>query len=650
MGTQFIEDPTTKERIPFEWDKPEPPTSQDIQGLFEAVRGNKQAQNIAPVAEQPNLLDKLGQRGKQIIDTFTGMGRNAWEGETNTPMYRPTLRVAGATAGAAGDIIGSAVEGGIKMAIPESIQENWKLGIPDVMNSTIGKYGMKLLQSGSSAYQTFKEKYPEIARDVEDFTNVAGMMPVGKGTEMATGQVIKNMPKPSTEFIEKSIRSSVEKGFQKGVAPSVAGKRDLRQIVNYYDKATEAVKDIVSRKDNMILTDASGKEITGKVPRTLMQTAEAVDQGKHQVFLEYDAMKNAAGEQGALIDLAPVINELKAFGNDKVLRNKHPELADRALKRAFALEETKAYTTNEAQRSIQMSNEALKAFYKNPSLETATPAALESLEAGQLRKALDNAIENEVGEGYQALKNKYGAYKAIEQDVAHRATVDARKKPYGFLGYADILTGVEAAKALATLSPTNALSAGVIHTIKNFIKHENNPNTHINKMFKNVENLMAKTTKEAQPSWPKQGLDTTYSDFINSQRWNPEMSGLPNIQSNLPVPTGITRNIEPTSSAWPVNEFGVARGTNPMNPLDEAIATIRQYEVPFEAMTGQSYVKGVPVDVRTINEKTSDVLRKAKEGILSKGNKPNYGGTRINISGRPTWDDMMNELKKPGNK
>lgn len=41
MATQYIEDPETKERIPFEWNKAEPPTSKDVQSLFQSVKKSK---------------------------------------------------------------------------------------------------------------------------------------------------------------------------------------------------------------------------------------------------------------------------------------------------------------------------------------------------------------------------------------------------------------------------------------------------------------------------------------------------------------------------------------------------------------------------------------------------------------------------------
>lgn len=51
MPTQYIEDPETKQRIPFEWDKAEPPTSQDIESLFQAVRSS-----AAPQPQSSNAI------------------------------------------------------------------------------------------------------------------------------------------------------------------------------------------------------------------------------------------------------------------------------------------------------------------------------------------------------------------------------------------------------------------------------------------------------------------------------------------------------------------------------------------------------------------------------------------------------------------
>jgi hypothetical protein len=42
MATQYIENPETKEIIPFEWNKPTPPTSEDIGSLFRSVKGATQ--------------------------------------------------------------------------------------------------------------------------------------------------------------------------------------------------------------------------------------------------------------------------------------------------------------------------------------------------------------------------------------------------------------------------------------------------------------------------------------------------------------------------------------------------------------------------------------------------------------------------------
>lgn len=53
MATQYIEDPETKEKIPFEWGKPEPPTSSDIDSLFKSVKGVREKLTEKPPEKLP---------------------------------------------------------------------------------------------------------------------------------------------------------------------------------------------------------------------------------------------------------------------------------------------------------------------------------------------------------------------------------------------------------------------------------------------------------------------------------------------------------------------------------------------------------------------------------------------------------------------
>lgn len=86
MATQYIEDPTTKERIPFEWTKSTPPTSADIDSLFQAVRSNPQKASV-PKDSTPEWAGK-----HPNLYGLYGAGRE---------LARAGIETAGTTAGAA---------------------------------------------------------------------------------------------------------------------------------------------------------------------------------------------------------------------------------------------------------------------------------------------------------------------------------------------------------------------------------------------------------------------------------------------------------------------------------------------------------------------------------------------------------------------
>ncbi len=90
MPTQYIEHPETKERIPFEWDKPEPPTPADIESLLKAV-------TVKP--------------GKSIGGFISNIGTNVGEVAKGlaTVVTRPIQ-----TAGTIGTLAGQTIRGGLE--------------------------------------------------------------------------------------------------------------------------------------------------------------------------------------------------------------------------------------------------------------------------------------------------------------------------------------------------------------------------------------------------------------------------------------------------------------------------------------------------------------------------------------------------------
>jgi hypothetical protein len=401
-------------------------------------------------------------------------------------------KVAGAVRGAYGSVTGEVDSGTKAQNLKDTISQMFTyqprtesgkralkmigdtLSLPFVPSQKLGSY-LRVKGYPNAAY---------VAEEAAEDVTMMAMPEIAKRTSEGIAY------RPSEVQAELKIRNSVKQGVQKGIAPTVAKQLTSVQTEQYLSRATEAVKEIVSNKDNLKLTDSKGNVKIGQVPKTLDEFSQAVDQSKRSVFARYDAMKKAAGDKGATIDLSLAAKELQAFADDPVMQDFESVLVKKAKATATSLIERGVYTVDQAQRAIARANERLKAFYRNPTFETASEATLENIVANQMRKTLDASIEAEEGPGYQQFKNKYGALKAIEDDVAKRNAVDARKRPLGFFDISNIATGAEAAKALVTLSPANAAAAGAMYAVKSWIKWKNNPNTHINAMFSNVDRAM----------------------------------------------------------------------------------------------------------------------------------------------------------------
>lgn len=288
----------------------------------------------------------------------------------------------------------------------------------------------------------------------------------------------------------KVLNRAIDKGLAKGIRPSHAGVKDYIGMSKFIKRGREAVKAIFSNKKNLNLVDEFGEQ-TGKLPETLDQFAQAVQQTKRKLFQAYDAMTQVAGKAKARIALNPIAREFDKIAADRVIQRLHPEVAEWASRKSHALKKLVSLTPDQVQDEIAHANAITKAFQQNPTPQAIKTVTAEAMYANLLRKSLDSRIEQAAGPGYQALKNQYGALKTIEKDVIKRAIVDARKNTKGLIDFSDIASAAEMAKGLSMIgtkgAPGSLVSGGIMKAIAEWYKHLNSPNTAIKQMFQAFE-------------------------------------------------------------------------------------------------------------------------------------------------------------------
>lgn len=154
---------------------------------------------------------------------------------------------------------------------------------------------------------------------------------------------------------------------------------------------------------------------------------------------------------------------------------------------------------SDVQNVIEHWNASLKAYYRNPTYDTAANATIDAMLANKTRQLLDQTIESTQGTGYQALKKQYGALSAIEKDVAKRAQVFARQNAKGLIDFTDIFTGGQVLNGILNLNPQSFVTGLAGKAIQTFIKWKNSPDRAIESIFNEVEQSSSKSTPQSTP-------------------------------------------------------------------------------------------------------------------------------------------------------
>jgi len=459
--------------ITFNWNGKQPPTDKDMEQVFSAAQEFK-----------PTEIENVPSGSGGFIESMSPdiPEKSPYSLKNTEGVVRPLMEFGGMTAGGVVGT-GSPVPGG---------------GIVGAgLGYAAGKKGADILYGKPQG--TVGEELLTSAVDVSQ----------GAAMEMG-GAVIGKLVAEYGVPAAKQVRTVVKKGMEKAIRPGVAKQRTAAQAKEYYERATDAVTNIVLNKNNLKLTDESGKVVEG-LPKSLKQFSDAIDQTKRIIFKEYDDLakaasaqktktyqfKNAVGVQPkahiqstARIDLKPIEKELQTVLSSNPFRDMAPSSAKYAESRLKVLANRGSYSPLEAQEAIQILNKTLESFYKNPSFEMATNAGIDAMIANNLRKGLDKTISELTGKQYQQLKNAYGALKEIEKDVGHRVAIDARKNIKGLIDFSDIFSGGEFVAGVVSMNPAFIARGAVAKSIASFYKYVNNPNRIVKSMFSNVELML----------------------------------------------------------------------------------------------------------------------------------------------------------------
>ena len=379
--------------------------------------------------------------------------------------------------------------------------------------STATAYPFTKLQEGAAA----------VADPIEEagFPNVAATVAsIPEAALLATGA--KALKPTNLAKVAQQTKKTVINTMNQVAKPALKKKKTTAATKSYDNKALTAVETIVKDKDQISFLDDSGSPVS-RLPESLDDFQSAISQAEKNVFTEYDALSkqtdtftqvrpvkyplkpgekvvfDADGKATGIGTKEPfqvsgksAVKELDTILDNQALRVEAPGVIKYAQKKIDKYANEK-FTAASAQETIQILNQSLNAFYDNPSKANYGKSLVDALVANKMRKDLNTTINKATGKDYQALKKKYQALKTIEDDVAKAANKERNKLTGKLLPeFTDIVAGHQIVSGLAAFNPATVAGGISIELLSAFRKKMKDPNRRIKKMFKTVDDNLAK--------------------------------------------------------------------------------------------------------------------------------------------------------------
>lgn len=551
-------------------------TQEEIQAKFPELYATDVQDKLGSIeldkkqAERNPFLDFLGKTWADIKTRFTRIKEDIKDSIKDiqerpefieSEIQQSLFRIVGEWAGFVGnDIITNLVQ---SIASPKWVNafNKWVERIVEKLNNTgYGKAAIDLLSQWAGAYQWLESTNPELKKDIDAIVNIASIIPIWKGTKIAweaiqwtniaqsIGKQIDTMLpwKKNIELVKPDIRSKVEikltpkieDKIQKAIKPTVIEKKGSNILQKFNNDVVKSI-DTVQYYADQIQLKGEAWELTNRPIQSIKDFGDAIFQSKKYLYDEYNSIKTQAWGKGLEIELSDTISELQKS------KAKLQRLPWQKQAIAYIDDQIDDLTTigklsvDDAQSAMQIYNEKLDAFYRNPQPNDVGKASIDALINNSIRNNMNKWIELATWwPEYQVLKDRYRALMNIEKEVMKRAIVSGRQNAKSLLDFSDLFTADQAIGAIVNIASgnipwavKNTLSAVFVNGLKNMYKKINSPDTNLRELFEIV-------SKDRPNILQPKKIDDTIIDSVN-------------MPDNSLQGMGLTKKWQEQFVAWP---------------------------------------------------------------------------------------------------
>lgn len=364
--------------------------------------------NEQPV-KKPSFLQTIAIDAKKRTSDIKETIIKGSQGKINP--LQSGIRTIGSVAGLAGDVIGSAITKTASAIIPEAIKKEWVTFGKDILQTPIGKEGLKMAANGAEIYQNWKQNNPETAKDLEGAVNIATLFPIGKGAKIAKEGVSEavSMAGKGISKTAKGLESGAKyataqlSGLSKNTVEKIIAKPGILQAgenitsESLGDKVKNAlvkrIQDLSSTgKEYETIRRYPGKVVIGDtlVPETLSKYGIGLEDGKIKLTAE-----NVPLKQGDINAIQSFINQ---YGKETELSGNAFMNARKALSNMAGYDADKSDISKLIAKELRSSYDELgkgqlKGLAELDAKYSGEKGALDKIKKEYLQKGIKGAYE-----------------------------------------------------------------------------------------------------------------------------------------------------------------------------------------------------------------------------------------------------------------
>lgn len=377
--------------------------------------------------------------------------------------------------------------------LPSALEKSW-LDISDVLwvkdNLTVSEI---ISQSNANLTKDFYNSiwvdWDALSTKVWEFLWVPSLYGSAKWLSKTFSKIWNKTVWEVNSKIDKKITDD----FISAIKPSQSSLWNSKsETERYLAKAKDSVYTIVTRKEELTLTNEAWEVVKNKIPHSINQFNEATQQIKRNIYEEYSEISKTANIKTE-VNYMPIIKELETLKTNRVFKDM-PE--SQSLEK-YIDSIISSFKENWWQRSIldaeelkKSYNSKLDAFYRNPTTNDYSKSNIDALVNNLIWKQLDDTILSATWDDYAILKNQYWALRTIEKDINHRAIIEARKWWASITDHASILTVRDTVAAIGRWDIVRGWEWVATEWFKAVYKYINSPDRKIKNMFNAADKVI----------------------------------------------------------------------------------------------------------------------------------------------------------------